>query len=68
MGGSVIIAPSGEIVAQAHTLGDELITAECDLDDCNFNKNTIFNFAAHRRPEHYAIITDQIGATPPPEE
>lgn len=68
MGGSVIVAPSGEIVAQAHTLGDELITAECDLDDCNFNKNTIFNFAAHRRPEHYAIITDQIGATPPPEE
>ncbi len=68
MGGSVIIAPSGEIVAQAHTLGDELITAECDLDDCKFNKTTIFNFEAHRRPEHYRIITDQIGVTPPPEE
>jgi len=68
MGGSVIIAPSGEIVAQAHTLGDELITAECDLDACNFNKSTIFNFAAHRRPEHYKIITDQVGVTPPPED
>jgi N-carbamoyl-D-amino-acid hydrolase len=67
MGGSVIIAPSGEIVAQAHTLGDELITAECDLDECQFNKTTIFNFEAHRRPEHYKIITDQVGVTPPPE-
>jgi predicted amidohydrolase len=68
MGGSIIVAPSGEIVAQAHTLGDELIVAECDLDECTFNKTTIFNFAAHRRPEHYKIITDQVGATPPPEE
>jgi predicted amidohydrolase len=68
MGGSVIVAPSGEIVAQAHTLKDELIVAECDLDACNFNKTTIFNFAAHRRPEHYKIITGQAGATPPPKE
>jgi predicted amidohydrolase len=68
MGGSVIVAPSGEIVAQAHTLGDELIVAECDLDACTFNKTTIFNFEAHRRPEHYKIITDQVGVTPPPEE
>lgn len=68
MGGSVIVAPSGEIVAQAHTLGDELIVAECDLDECTFNKTTIFNFEAHRRPEHYKIITEQVGAVPPPEE
>lgn len=68
MGGSVIVAPSGEIVAQAHTLGDELIVAECDLDECTFNKTTIFNFEAHRRPEHYKIITDQVGVTPPPKE
>jgi len=68
MGGSVIVAPSGEIVAQAHTLGDELIVAECDLDACTFNKTTIFNFEAHRRPEHYKIITDQVGVTLPPEE
>jgi predicted amidohydrolase len=68
MGGSVIVAPSGEIVAQAHTLGDELIVAQCDLDACNFNKATIFNFAAHRRPEHYRIIVDQAGVTPPPED
>ena len=55
------------IVAQASSQGDELITADCDLDLCNFGKSTIFNFAAHRRPEHYGIITDQVGATPPEE-
>ena len=68
MGGSIIVAPSGEIVAQAHTLGDELIVADCDLDECTFNKTTIFNFEAHRRPEHYKIITEQVGAVPPSEE
>lgn len=68
MGGSVIVAPSGEIVAMARTLEDELVTAKADLDECTFNKTTIFNFAAHRRPEHYGIITGQAGATPPPDE
>ncbi len=67
MGGSVIIAPSGEIVAQCHTLGDELIVADCDLDDCIFGRETIFNFAAHRRPEHYKLIIERTGAVPPPE-
>jgi len=65
MGGSVIIAPSGEIVAQCHTLGDELIVADCDLDDCIFGRETIFNFAAHRRVEHYRLITERTGAIPP---
>jgi predicted amidohydrolase len=67
MGGSVIIAPTGEIVAQARTLEDELITADCDLDACVFGKETIFNFDAHRRIEHYGLITEQTGAIPPPE-
>ena len=65
MGGSVIVAPSGEIVAQARTLGDELIVADCDLDACNFGKQTIFNFAAHRRIEHYGLITERTGAVAP---
>ena len=68
MGGSIIVAPSGEIVALARTLDDELIVADADLDACDFNKSTIFNFAAHRRPEHYGIITSQAGATPPTKE
>ena len=67
MGGSVIIAPTGEIVAQCRTLGDELIMADCDLDACAFGKETIFDFDAHRRIEHYGLITERTGAIPPPE-
>ncbi|MFN4088713.1 MAG: N-carbamoyl-D-amino-acid hydrolase [Alphaproteobacteria bacterium] len=65
MGGSIIVAPSGEIVAQAHTLADELIVYDCDLDEGRFNKTTIFNFAAHRRPEFYGIITERAGMIEP---
>jgi predicted amidohydrolase len=68
LGQSAIIAPSGEIVAQAATLGDELITARCDLDLTRSYKDTIFNFARHRRPEHYRLIVDRVGAEPPLEE
>ena len=67
IGQSAIIAPSGEIVAQAATLGDELITARCDLDLARSYKDTIFNFARHRRPEHYRLIVDRVGAEPPEE-
>ena len=31
---SMIVAPSGQIVAQAFTAGDELVVARCDLDWC----------------------------------
>ena len=65
MAGSVIVDPDGVIVAQAETMDDELIVADCDLDKCQFNKKTIFNFAAHRRPEHYGLIVERTGAEPP---
>jgi predicted amidohydrolase len=65
LGQSAIIAPSGTIVAQAATLDDELITARCDLDLARSYKETVFNFARHRRPEHYRLIVDRIGAEPP---
>ncbi len=29
------------------------------------NKDAMFNFAAHRRIEHYGIIAEQTGVTPP---
>jgi predicted amidohydrolase len=64
---AIIIAPSGEIVAQAATLGDELVTARCDLDSTIFGKETIFDFARHRRIEHYGLITSQTGVVRPPE-
>lgn len=65
IGDSCIIAPSGEIVAKAHTVGDELIVARCDLDAGLPYKHTVFNFAAHRRPEHYQRICQQTGAILP---
>ncbi|WP_366655620.1 N-carbamoyl-D-amino-acid hydrolase [Fodinicurvata sp. EGI_FJ10296] len=68
MGGSVIINPDGEIMAQAKTEDDELIVHACDLDDTIFGKETIFNFAKHRRIEHYGLITSQVGVVVPPEK
>jgi predicted amidohydrolase len=63
--GSVIIAPSGEIVAQAATAEDELIVARCDLDLTRSYKENVFNFARHRVPEAYRPIIDRKGAEPP---
>ncbi len=62
---SAIIAPSGQIVAQAVTVGDELIVARCDLDRCRDYKETLFDFARYRRPEAYGPITAQKGAVVP---
>ena len=63
---SAIIAPSGQIVAQAVTTGDEVIVANCNLDWCNHYKETLFDFARYRRPEVYQRITNQKGVIPPP--
>ncbi len=65
---SAIYAPSGQIVAQAVTTGDELITARCNLDWCRQYKETLFNFERYRRPEMYRIITEQKGAVAPPDD
>jgi predicted amidohydrolase len=67
MGGSCIVAPTGEIVALCTSVGDELVAADCDLDATKFNKETIFNFARHRRIEHYGLITSRTGAVAPAE-
>ncbi len=62
---SCVIAPSGQIVAQAYTAGDELVVAHCDLDWCDRYKKTLFDFERYRMIEHYGPITAQRGATPP---
>jgi N-carbamoyl-D-amino-acid hydrolase len=67
IGGSLIADPTGEIVAEAKTEGDELLVHACDLDATIFGKSTIFDFARHRRIEHYGLITSRVGAIPPPE-
>ncbi len=65
IGQSAIIAPSGEIVARSSTLGDELVIYRCDLDLVKPYKERLFNFAKHRRIEHYQLIATQTSATPP---
>ena len=61
LGQSVIVAPSGQIVAQAFSTGDELISARCDLDWCAKYTGTLFDFDRYRRPEVYGRITSQRG-------
>ena len=65
LGQSCIIAPSGEIVAQCTTVGDEIAVARCDLDLTRSYKETIFNFAVHRQPQAYGMIVERKGAIPP---
>ena len=67
IGGSQIVAPSGETVARAVTEGDEVIAAACDLDMGRSYKEHIFNFARHREPAHYTLITALKGAVSPEE-
>ena len=57
IGGTCIIAPTGEIVAECKTLADEVIIAECVLDRCKEIQENIFNFDLYRQPEDYALIT-----------
>ncbi len=67
IGGTCIVQPSGEVVARASTVGDELVVFDCDLDLARMGKTTIFDFARHRRIEHYGLITARAGAIAPPE-
>jgi predicted amidohydrolase len=65
MAGTVIVNPDGEIVAETAGEGDELLVHDCDLEATRFGKETIFDFARHRRIEHYGLIATQVGAVPP---
>jgi len=62
IGGSVIIAPTGEIAARATGEDDEVISATLDLELGDYLRHTIFNFEKHRRIEHYGLITERTEA------
>ena len=66
IGQSCIIATSGEIVAMATTLEDELVVARCDLDRVIEFRETGLEFDKNRRIEHYRLITEQAGIVEPP--
>lgn len=64
-GSSVIVAPTGEIVARSSGETDEVIVANIDLTlGENFRRN-VFDFARHRSPQHYRMIVERTGAGEP---
>lgn len=63
---SCIIAPSGQIILDCRTEGDEVITTQIDLSLTSKYKETLFDFERYRRPDVYGPITEQKGAVPPP--
>jgi predicted amidohydrolase len=65
IGGSAVVAPSGEVVAKARTEGDEVVVAEVDLDYSEPYRRSVFDFAAHRRPENYTLIVERVGRGDP---
>lgn len=65
--GSLIIDPEGHIIAENRTEGDEVITAEIDLDACQQGKSKTFAFGKHRRPEHYGVLVERAGVVEPEE-
>jgi N-carbamoyl-D-amino-acid hydrolase len=66
LAGSCVIAPTGEMLAQAATLGDELVAAAIDLDAVFDSRRVNFDFALYRRPDQYKLISERAGAVPPP--
>lgn len=65
MGGTLIVNPDGELIAELPHEDDGLLVHDCDLDATRFGKDTIFDFKRHRRVEHYGLITSRVGAEPP---
>jgi Asp/Glu/hydantoin racemase/predicted amidohydrolase len=66
IGGSMIVDPEGRVIAETKTVADEVIVADCDLELCNAGKKRTFDFARHRRVEHYRILVEQTGVIEPP--
>lgn len=60
-GNSVIVAPTGEIVAKSVSEDDEVIVTNADLSLGDNLRKTMFNLVAHRRPEHYGLIVERTG-------
>lgn len=67
IGGSCIIAPTGEIAVQATSEDDEVISYRCDMELGEYIRQYQFNFEKHRRIEHYGLITSQTGVIADPE-
>jgi predicted amidohydrolase len=65
IGGSCIIAPTGEIAALAMSIEDEVVVHRADLDLIAACQQVNFDFARYRRPDAYGLITERAG---PPDD
>lgn len=61
IGGSCIIAPTGEIAAQAMSIEDEVVIHRADLDMIAACRRVNFDFARYRRPDQYRLIAELAG-------
>jgi predicted amidohydrolase len=61
IGGSCIIAPTGEIAALAVSLDDEVLVHRADLELIATCQRVNFDFALYRRPEEYGLIARRAG-------
>ena len=57
LGHSCVIAPSGDVVALSHGLGDEIVSYKCDLALSPYFKS-FYDFEKNRKPEHYGLLTE----------
>ena len=64
--GEFVVNLTDEPLAQAMSEDDEVIIFDADLSLGESIRQNVFNFAKHRRPEHYKLITERVGAEPPP--
>ncbi len=61
IGGSCIIAPTGEIVAMAASIDDEVVAHRVDLQLIATCQRVNFDFARYRRPGEYRLIAERAG-------
>ncbi len=61
IGGSCIIAPTGEIAASAMSIDDEVVLHRADLGLIKACRKVNFDFARYRRPDAYSLIAERAG-------
>jgi predicted amidohydrolase len=61
IGGSCIIAPTGEIAALATSIDDEVVVHRADLGLIDTCRRVNFDFARYRRPGEYRLIAERAG-------
>ena len=59
IGGSCIISPLGQVLANAATTGDELIVSRIDLDHMTPVRKR-WNFLGRRQPQHYGTLLQPV--------